>query len=314
LLDTWRTEITAYCSSQGLTPHYDASNDSPEFLRNRVRHDLIPTLETYNPRFREAILRTAQTASSDQGLLTEALDSWWQQTLIKAMEPCLMLDLKFLSGQSPGLQRQMIRRAIEGLLPGHDTDFVTLERASAFISDPASFRMDLTGGLILIAEGDRLYAARSEAELPRDCWPQMPGNTNSIPVTLPVQVALDHGWQFLSEKLSAQESAQARSGMKEDRFKVFIDAEGLPRDLELRVRHPGDRFEPLGLNGHVQKLSDFFTNAKLPARARARWPLLCSGEEIIWVPGYRPAEKVKVKETSRNILYFALTPPTMKDG
>ena len=72
LLGTWRTEITAYCAAHNLDPHFDASNDSPDFLRNRLRHTLIPTLETYNPRFREAAWRTAQTLSSDQELLTEA--------------------------------------------------------------------------------------------------------------------------------------------------------------------------------------------------------------------------------------------------
>ncbi|HEY9152089.1 MAG TPA: tRNA lysidine(34) synthetase TilS, partial [Anaerolineales bacterium] len=79
--------------------------------------------------------------------------------------------------------------------------------------------------------------------------------------------------------------------------------------LELRVRRDGDTFEPLGMQGHSQKLSDFFTNGKLPPRARPRWPLLCAAEKIIWVPGFRPADSFKLKQTSRKVVYFSIVRP-----
>jgi tRNA(Ile)-lysidine synthase len=85
-----------------------------------------------------------------------------------------------------------------------------------------------------------------------------------------------------------------------------LDAEELPNQMELRVKRPGDVFEPMGLQGHSQKLADFLTNVKLPQRARNRWPLLCAGEKVIWVPGYRPAESFRLRETSRRVAYFAL--------
>jgi tRNA(Ile)-lysidine synthase len=313
LLDTWRTEITDYCISHNLDPHYDASNDSPDFLRNRLRHTLIPTLETYNPRFREAAWRTAQTLSSDQELLTEALESWWQRSVLKESQDYITLDLKFLSEHSAGLQRQLIRRAVERLLPSQETAYSVLERASTFIADRGQVRMDLTGGLILLYEGDILYMARPDAEIPFDRWPQMPAQVDSLAIQLPAQTSLANGWQFTAEEWQLSDSAWEQSSRNEDRFRVWLDAEGRPDlKLELRVRRPGDRFEPLGLNGHSQKLSDFFTNAKLPIRARARWPLLCSAESVLWVPGYRPAESLKLRPSSRSIYYFALTPPPAK--
>ena len=69
LLDTWREETVAYCAANGLRPHYDPSNDSLNFLRNRLRNILIPTLETYNPKFREAVWRTVQSLNSDYAIL-----------------------------------------------------------------------------------------------------------------------------------------------------------------------------------------------------------------------------------------------------
>jgi len=78
-------------------------------------------------------------------------------------------------------------------------------------------------------------------------------------------------------------------------FEVHLDAESLSEPLVLRARRRGDTFEPLGLSGHSQKLSDFFVNEKLPVRARARWPLLCEGDSIAWIPGFRPAERCRLR-------------------
>lgn len=312
LLNTWRMETVAYCASHNLKPHYDPSNDSPDFLRNRLRHTLIPTLETYNPRFREAVWRTAQTLASDQFLLNEALASWWGQAVIQETADYVMLDLVYLAGHSAGLQRRLVRQAIERLLPSQEIAFSVLESASTFIGDQSQVRMDLTGNLVLFREANTLYIARSEANLPIGAWPQMPAHVDSLQISLPAQLFLPNGWQFSMEKCQVSDSAWEQSARNEDRFRVWLDTENLLDKLELRVKRPGDLFEPLGLEGHSQKLSDFFTNVKLPQRARARWPLLCAGDEVIWVPGYRPSEKFKLRTTSRNIIYFAITPPPEK--
>jgi tRNA(Ile)-lysidine synthase len=55
------------------------------------------------------------------------------------------------------------------------------------------------------------------------------------------------------------------------------------------------------------KISDFFINVKLPQRARDRWPLLCMGEKVVWVPGYRPAHPFRLTESTRQVLYFSMT-------
>ena len=57
--------------------------------------------------------------------------------------------------------------------------------------------------------------------------------------------------------------------------------------LIARVRKPGDQIRPMGMNGHSIKITDLMINLKLPKQARANWPLVCSGNEIVWVPGYQ---------------------------
>ncbi|MBK7320494.1 tRNA lysidine(34) synthetase TilS [Candidatus Villigracilis affinis] len=92
-----------------------------------------------------------------------------------------------------------------------------------------------------------------------------------------------------------------------------MDAERVPESLELRVRHQGDHFEPLGLEGHSQKITDFFVNEKMPQRARDHWPLLCAGDQIIWVPGYRPAHSYRLTQSTKTAVYFSISGPPEKN-
>ena len=142
---------------------------------------------------------------------------------------------------------------------------------------------------MLVREPGVLYVSRGEGSLPSDAWPQMPPAQDSIAVVVPGRMALAAGWQDSERLLIATPGDQVTSATIRTFSKCDWMPSSLPAPLELRARRPGDTFEPLGLHGHSQKLSDFFVNEKLPARARARWPLLCEGDSIAWIPGFRPA-------------------------
>ena len=308
LLDVWREETVVYCAANGLRPHYDPSNDSIDFFRNRLRNLLIPTLETYNPKFRETIFRTSQALITDHALLTELLDSAWAECVIRQDSDYVIFDGEKLMTRSLGLQRNLVRRAIGLLRPGQDVNYAALERASTFIADPhGPTRVDLKGGLRLFREAGHFIIATPEAGLDIYKWPQMPEDKLAFKLIVPMQAELSGGWKFVSERWRLPALAQEQALKNQDPFQVWLDAEMLPEPLEVRVRRPGDRFEPLGMNGHSQKLSDFFVNEKLPQRARDRWSLLCSGDIVIWIPGYRPAHPYRLRSDSKSVLYFSLT-------
>ncbi len=89
-------------------------------------------------------------------------------------------------------------------------------------------------------------------------------------------------------------------------WEAWLDAETLPVGLCLRRGRPGDRFQPLGMDGHSLKLSDFWINEKLPRRARAAWPLVAAEEKIVWVPGFRLAHLYRVQKNTRKALHLRL--------
>lgn len=313
LLDLWREETVLYCAVNGLRPHYDSSNDSLNFQRNRIRHLLIPNLESYNSKFRETILRMSQSLKGDYAFMMETLENTWRETVIAMDEDVITFESDLLSKYSLGLQRNLVKHAMQTLRPGVDISFSVLERAATMINSGAhSTRVDLKAGLRMFRESNLIYICTLDAELPFDLWPQMPDSSSSITIVTAGQAALAGGWKLNCERWRLPALAWEQAERNEDQFQVWLDAERLPESFELRARRPGDYFMPLGMDGHSQKLSDFFVNEKIPQRARERWPLLCMGDEIIWVPGYRPSHTYRLTGSTRNIIYFSMTRPPGK--
>ena len=308
LLDVWREETVIYCATHGLRPRYDPSNESLDFFRNRLRHLLIPTLETYNPRFRETIWRTARSLAGDHEILLTVLDSAWRDCVAQEGTDFIAFEASALTKHSVGLQRNLIRLALERLRPGAlDISFSVLERAVNFINDPnRRIRTDLVGGLHLLREGSLIYAAGDRADLPFDRWPQIPDDVESIPLEFPIQIPLSGDWKLSCERWNMAALAWEQAEKNEDPFQAWLDAQDISEPLQLRVRQSGDRFEPLGMNGRSIKLSDFFINVKLPQRARDHWPLVCMGDTVVWVPGYRPAHSFRLTPSTRQVLYFSM--------
>jgi len=309
LLDLWREETVVYCAAHGFRPRHDPSNASMDFFRNRLRHLLIPTLESYNPRFREVLWRTSQTLAGDYEILSSLLDGFWKKCVVQEETDFVAFDANVLKEQSIGLQRNLLRRAIQHLQPDEaDFSYTTLERAANFITGSHErSRLDLPNELHLLREGPLLYLVAGDAVLPIERWPQMPEGSGAILLKVPGTINLSGGWKLSCERWNIVSLALEQAKSNEDPFQVWLDAKGVSDTLELRVRQDGDRFEPLGMDGHEMKLSDFFINVKLPQRARDRWPLLSMNGKVIWVPGYRPAHPFRLMETTRQALYFSIT-------
>jgi tRNA(Ile)-lysidine synthase len=309
LLDAWREETVVYCAAHGLRARFDPSNDSLDFFRNRLRNQLIPVLESYNPRFRHAVWRTSRSLSGDHEILSQVLDDVWKECVVQQTADYISFESAALTKHPLGLQRNLLRRAIESVRPeGLDVTFAVLERAVGFVNDENRHpRMDLTGGLQLLREGLLVYVLADSSDLPGERWPQMPDERNTIPLKLPSSMMLSGGWKLTGERWNMASLAMDQARSNHGPYQVWLDANGISDALELRVRQDGDRFEPLGMDGHEMKISDFFINVKLPQRARDRWPLLCMGSKVVWVPGYRPAHSFRLTESTRQALYFSMS-------
>lgn len=308
LLSIWREEVLAYCQAHGLHPVLDRSNLDTTFFRNRLRHELIPILENYNPAVRQNIWRTALVLAGDHDVLSQVISRAWEGCLIEQGPGWEAFDLRQLREQSLGLQRHLLRRAIALLRPGlRDIGFDTVTRALDFIAHPSrSKQCDLSAGLCLRSENGRLWIATWEADLPGSQWPQMISKT-SLYLDVPGELSLPMGWTLHAERVTNSQSTYRQALMNADPFQAWVDAENIKIPLVVRSRCPGERFFPLGMDNHSLKLADFMINVKVPRRARMAWPLVCSGPDILWVPGYRLGHTHRLQQTARRAIYLQLS-------
>lgn len=316
LLGVWRAEVLAYLAGQALQPNLDPSNQDTRFFRNRLRHELIPYLESYNPQVRTALWRTAAVLREDYAVLEAEVEKSWQACVTAVGPGWVSFAAAALAGQPLGMLRMLLRRAIAGLRPGlRDVDFAALERAVHLVqAGPPGGGCDLIAGLHLQREGERLWLAAWEAELPHSDaagqpWPQIPPG-EALPVQVPGITPLPGGWELHIDRVDVDPNVREHARTNLDPYQAWVDADALQAaagdGLQVRSRRPGDRFQPLGLDRGSQKLSDFMINIRLPQRARKGWPLLLAGESLVWLPGLRLAHPFRLTESTRQAIHFEL--------
>ncbi len=317
LLGLWRTEIEAYCRERGLQPNEDPSNRDTAFFRNRLRHELIPALETYNSGIREHLWKMAHTLAADERVLADLTAAAWVDCITESGGRYVGFDRQNFLGQPEAIRARLLRRAVEALLArpstssGRDAslaepveaDFNAVQRGLDLVGSGQAFgQCDLVDRLCLFAEGDVLWVARTLPDLPLAGFPQVPPGAE---FTLDVgeRLALPNGWALeLTEGAAPSEG----TGGDRDRFEARVDLDKLNPPVRVRSRRAGDRIAPSGLGGHSMKVSDLMVNEKIPRRARAGWPLVVSGEVVVWVAGVRLGENFRVTGETVRIGKFSL--------
>ncbi len=290
LLPVSRRETADYCHNHQLMPRIDASNLSLSPLRNRIRHQLLPLLESYNPQVAEALLRTARIAGDDFAFLDKETTRQWGK-IVQKQGNTIILDKKRVLELPPALKRYLLRRAIEDLL-GNLKDIETrhIEEVMDALTKPAGKRLSLPGGLTFFIEYDRYLIGSDPAALS-----PFPILGNEFPLKLPGETLLA-GWRIEATIISREQMTE-----KDEDFTAYFDRDKTGDKLLVRPRQPGDRFQPLGMS-QPKKLGEFMIDSKIPSAWRQRIPLVCSPQHILWVVGWRIDDRVKVTDTTKQIL------------
>ncbi|HEC33239.1 MAG TPA: tRNA lysidine(34) synthetase TilS [Chloroflexi bacterium] len=303
LLGTSRTDIEQYCAEQGLEPRFDRSNLDITYFRNRLRHELLPLLATYNPNIHRRLLHTADVLAADYALLARLRDRVWEKVVVEETEDIIAFDRASWQAQHLSLQRALIREATYRLRSHlRDVDFVHVENGVRVAQKGnTGAQATLPGGLALTVEYDRLTIAEAGYK-PALEGPALPPG-GEVAVDLPGITPLPDGTWVLEATLP-RAWTQAEVEANPDRWTTYLDADVLKEPLILRTRRTGDRFRPQGMGGHGPRLTHWMTNAKIPRPWRDRLPLLVAGEEIVWVCGRRISEEAAVGSTTRRVARF----------
>jgi tRNA(Ile)-lysidine synthase len=298
--------VEAYCQQHDLQPRFDRSNLDITYFRNRLRHELIPKLESYNPRIRDLIWRMASTLNADHEVVERVLDQVWDACIDEIGDGYVVLNSAVFCQQVIGVQRGIARRAIAILRPGlRDINFGAIERALAFIDHPPATRQsDLIAGLRIQIEGNLFWIADWDVDVLSQAWPQI--GPSEMKLKVPGEVELDNDWRLSAEIHPAVEELVQEVLKNPDPFVGWFDADVFTSKCVLRARQAGDRFHPLGMGEHSIKLADFFINLKIPQRARKGWPLVCVGDQIAWVSGYRLGHPFRITSDTMRVVKLHL--------
>lgn len=308
LLDVPRAAIEEYCREHGLRPLVDRTNIEFTYFRNRIRHELVPTLETYNPRIRELLRRTADGLADDYACLAQLLNSRWPDLVLAEGPPSIVLRSDVFADLPPSLQRGALRRGIRALRSSlRDIGWQHVERARrAALVAPTGTTITLPAGLVLEVGYDRLTLRPAGPPPHPEDIPALVGPERSL--VLPGRTELaPGGWAI--EASVADSCPPIEVAALPGQLTLCLDADRAGTDLRLRTRSPGDRFQPQGMGGRSKSVKEYMIDARIPRAARALLPLLVSERGILWVVGWRASELALPSPETRRFLCLRLVPP-----
>ncbi len=287
LLDTTKEALKSAMLERGVEWREDESNKDSDFLRNRVRHELLPLLsERFNPKIRLALVRLSELVREEDALLNQmALED--TEKCLKPLNPS-SLDVSMLNQLVIPRRRRVVMNWLfaQGIDP-EEVQFDLVERVIQLCACTDGFaQLDLRNGKSIERAYDTLEIKDkgSVSTVSKKCKLAVPGVTE-IP-SLGLQVVTRRGRGFRKNQ------QKKRCGDWPD--EVFIDSDWLGRAaLYVRTWREGDRIVPMGMKGH-RKISDIFIDQKVPRNERERIPLLEARGEVIWIPGYRLAAPAAV--------------------
>lgn len=284
-------EIRDYCAATGIDFREDKSNQSLEYRRNRLRHQVMPGLAEVRPDFRDRIEETIMMLEDEQAALDSLTDMAWQEVLTPQGEAesgeAAVLSATSLTLLDRAVARLVVRR---WLAAADITERITRRLLDAIVDlasgSSGTRRLSLPCGLVV----ERRY----------DLMSLVPGEPDSDEAPEPVGLPVPGYVRFGDYHIEAQHLPDPGQ-VTGDHMTAEIDADKVRGPLTVRAWRSGDRIRPLGMEG-TKSLQDLFTDEKIPEPERGRLAIVCCDDAIVWVCGVRLSEDFRVTSRSRQAI------------
>jgi tRNA(Ile)-lysidine synthase len=272
-LNTKRAEIECWLRERNQPWREDSTNRHLTFTRNRIRHELLPQLEGWNPRLREHLARMAELARDEESAWQIELARLAPQLILtgrpvrgggRAASQDLAIDAIRLAELPVALQRRLLRQAADQC--GISIDFPATESLRQLaLNGRASQKLELAGGL---------HVERTHRELRLTVQPpgSSPANSTKVAAEIPVPVPGEVEVRALGIRLHVELASIRPSTAHE------------PTTATLRAWRPGDRVR-LRYSRSSRKVKEVLERMKVTGSDRLSWPVLESGGRIVWMRG-----------------------------
>jgi tRNA(Ile)-lysidine synthase len=280
LLDLTRTEIRDHLAAVGQDFREDPSNLDTSRTRARIRLELLPGLaDRYNPAVAEALVRLGRLATGSAIALERLAREHARAILLESGPDRVVLDRPGLARLARFERAELLRLAWRRAgWPERGMDARRWRRLAGLATSGRS-RTSVGDGVQAEASADRLILTRS---------PVLPEPSQRDPVELPMPGQVEWAGGRVVATLDGDEPRDEA-----------IDFHRLVPPLRVGPPEPGDRFQPLGLQGSSQSLNHFLRGRKVGRSARGSVPIVRDAEGIVWVVGHRIADRVRLTGATR---------------
>ncbi len=298
LIETPREEILFFLKKRKIRARLDSTNAQTAFLRNRIRHELLPHIEKYySPKIKEILARTADNLDADYDYLIKQQRKVFKRIAKIKKDASISLPIKGLKSLPLSFKRGVVRLAIEdvkGNLEGIDyRHWVKIED----LMEGAPTSLHLPGGIRVVKKLGQVQFNGARHEFVRHEF---------VPGTIIIKIP---GVTKILKRLYIKSSiskAPPRAFNASPNIEYF-DADKIKFPLNAGFRKPADKMKPLGMKRY-KRLQDIFVDDKIKAIRRNRIPIIIDARgRIIWVCGVRMAEDFKVTPHTRKCLRLKLT-------
>jgi tRNA(Ile)-lysidine synthase len=269
-------EIENYAKENNIKWREDSSNASDKYLRNKIRHNIIPQLKELNPNFLDSFQKTQNYLQESQTMVEDATIMIYQQIAKEVGNDIHfdLLKLKTLQNYKSYLYQWLQEF---GFTAWNDIyDLVDSQSGKIIYSNDYQLLKDrnlLILSPILEIENEIFFIEKNQQEV-------------KIPINLSI--------------------CQVDSISNTNQNTIFVEADKLLFPLEIKKWNEGDNFQPFGMNGSSKKVSKFFKDEKLSVLEKQKIWILTSDNRIVWIIGLRQDERFRIEKTTQNILKISL--------
>ncbi len=278
LLPFSREDIEYYANENDLKWREDSSNASTKYLRNKLRHEVIPNLKETNPQLLQNFKQTLNNLNDTASIVEESVDAVLKRAIKK-------------------IDNRKIVYTIEA--------FKKLNNPKAYLyevfKDYGFIEWNDILALLDAQSGKQLFSKTHRLLKDRDCLilTEIASDETKMPILITSEdhkTIIENG-HLLVEKVETVSELSSNE--------IYIDKELLKFPLIVRNWVEGDYFYPLGMQGK-KKLSKYFKDEKLSLIDKEKVQLLCSKNDIVWVIGKRADNRFKVSNKTKNLLKITL--------
>ncbi len=279
LLACSRAEIERYCLAEGLAFREDESNREVKYIRNKLRHEVLPLMEEINPRAVVHIARTAALLADDEEYLEQQAAALFAALERPACKEAVSLEREGLLRAHPAMRRRVLRLAM-GRFVSADVSHVQIAALEELLQKPTGksrcflqgIRAENSYGMLLLSKAAAERASSFCYALPQEGEIFIPEIGATVSICLRV------------EKNGEICGSGCTNVFDYDKILGRISGREGTEGLTCRTRRAGDSIR---LKNGRKKIKDLWIDEKIPREQREAWPLVAAGEEILWVPGLR---------------------------